>query len=147
VSASVRYAPGVSRYPLVILWISALVFLVTGALFTVMPQDMFAPIGLTVPDGSPLTELRAVYGGLEVAIGVFLALCARRGGVALELGLVLSFLLLGGLAAFRGFGMGVDGPQVDLMSGLLVLESAGAVFALSGLVVLGRGSGASSPTA
>lgn len=147
VSASVRYAPGVSRYPLVILWISALVFLVTGALFTVMPQDMFAPIGLTVPDGSPLTELRAVYGGLEVAIGVFLALCARRGGVALELGLVLSFLLLGGLAAFRGIGMGVDGPQVDLMSGLLVLESAGAVFALSGLVVLGRGSGASSPTA
>ena len=142
-----RYAPGVSRYPLVILWISALVFLVTGALFTVMPQDMFAPIGLTVPDGSPLTELRAVYGGLEVAIGVFLALCARRGGVALELGLVLSFLLLGGLAAFRGIGMGVDGPQVDLMSGLLVLESAGAVFALSGLVVLGRGSGASSPTA
>ena len=141
------YSPGVSRYPLVVLWISALVFLVTGALFTVMPQDMFAPIGLTVPDGSPLTELRAVYGGLEVAIGVFLALCARRGGVALELGLVLSFLLLGGLAAFRGIGMGVDGPQVDLMSGLLVLESAGAVFALSGLVVLGRGSGASGPTA
>ena len=141
------YSPGVSRYPLVVLWISALVFLVTGALFTVMPQDMFAPIGLTVTDGSPLTELRAVYGGLEVAIGVFLALCARRGGVALELGLVLSFLLLGGLAAFRGIGMGVDGPQVDLMSGLLVLESAGAVFALSGLVVLGRGSGASGPTA
>jgi hypothetical protein len=141
------YPPGVSRYPLVVLWISALVFLVTGALFTVMPQDMFAPIGLTVPDGSPLTELRAVYGGLEVAIGVFLALCARRAGVALELGLVLSFLLLGGLAAFRGIGMGVDGPQVGLMSGLLVLESAGAVFALSGLVVLGRGSGASGPTA
>ncbi|MBW2223167.1 MAG: DUF4345 family protein [Deltaproteobacteria bacterium] len=141
------YPPGVSRYPLVVLWISALLFLVTGALFTVMPQDMFAPIGLTVPDGSPLTELRAVYGGLEVAIGVFLALCARRGGVALELGLVLSFLLLGGLAAFRGIGMGVDGPQVGLMSGLLILESAGAVFALSGLVALGRGSGASGPIA
>ena len=128
-----------ARYPLGVLWLSAGVFLITGAIFTVMPQVMFARLGLFVPDGAPVTELRAVYGGLEIGIGLFLLLCARRRGVALELGLVLSFLLFSGLAAYRGIGMGIDEPQVDLMSVLLVLESAGAVIALSGLLVLSRG--------
>ncbi|MGB5415977.1 MAG: DUF4345 family protein, partial [Polyangiales bacterium] len=129
-----------SRYPSIVLWICALVFLGTAIVFTVMPQEMFAPLGLTVPVGAPLTELRAVYGGLEVAIGVFLLFCARRGGVALELGLLLSFLSFSGLAAYRGIGMGVDGPQVPMMSALLLAEAAGAMFALSGLLVRARGS-------
>ncbi|MGB5266092.1 MAG: DUF4345 family protein [Polyangiales bacterium] len=129
-----------SRYASVVLWICGLVFLGIGIVFTVMPQDMFAPLGLTVPDGAPLTELRAVYGGLEVAIAVFLLFCARRGGVALELGLLLSFLSFSGLAAYRGIGMGVDGPQVPMMSALLLAEAAGAMFALSGLLLRARGS-------
>lgn len=127
------------NFPVWTLWLCALVFLVTGLLFTVTPQSMFAAIGLDVPGGSPLTELRAVYGGLEVGAGIFLALCARRGGVAVELGLVLSFLMLGGLAMYRAIGMGIDAPQVPLMSLLLVLESAGAVLAVLALLVLGRG--------
>ncbi|MBT8453515.1 MAG: DUF4345 family protein [Deltaproteobacteria bacterium] len=129
-----------SRYPSVVLWICGLVFLGTGIVFTVMPSAMFATLGLTVPAGAPLTELRAVYGGLEVAIAVFLLFCARRGGLALELGLLLSFLSFSGLAAYRGIGMGVDGPQVPVMSAVLLAEAAGAVFALSGLVVRARGS-------
>jgi hypothetical protein len=128
------------RYPLVVLSVCGLVFLGIGIVFTVMPQDMFAPLGLAVPAGAPLTELRAVYGGLEVAIGVFLLFCARRGGVALELGLLLSFLSFSGLAAYRGIGMGVDGPQVPIMSALLLAEAAGAIFALSGLLLRARGS-------
>jgi hypothetical protein len=129
-----------NRYPSVVLWICALVFLGIGIVFTVVPQEMFAPLGLTVPGGSPLTELRAVYGGLELAIAVFLLFCARRGGVALELGLLLSFLSFSGLAAYRGIGMGIEGPQVAMMSALLLSEAAGAMFALSGLRVRARGS-------
>jgi hypothetical protein len=128
------------RYSVVVLWVCGLVFLGIGIVFTVMPQDMFAPLGLAVPAGAPLTELRAVYGGLEVAIAVFLLFCARRGGVALELGLLLSFLIFSGLAAYRGIGMGIDGPQVPMMSPLLLAEAAGAMFALSGLLVRARGS-------
>lgn len=122
------------RYPDVVLWICAIVFVATGVVFTVMTRQMFAPLGLEVPEGAPVTELRALYGGLELAIGVFLVLCARRGGDAIELGLVLSVLLFGGLAGFRGLGMGIDAPQVPMMSGLLVAEAAGMVFALSGWV-------------
>lgn len=129
-----------SRYPVVVLWTCALVFLGIGIVFTVVPQEMFAPVGLTVPGGAPRTELRAVYGGQELAIAVFLLFCARRGGVALELGLLLSFLSFSGLAAYRGIGMGIDGPQVPIMSKLLLLEAAGAMFALSGLLVRARGS-------
>ena len=126
------------KYPTVVLWVCAVVFLAIGVVFTVMPQEMFGPLGLQVPDGAPVTELRAVYGGLELAIGVFLVLCARRGGDALELGLALGFLLFSGLAAFRGIGMGIDVPQVPLMSVLLLSETAGALFALSGWVMLLR---------
>jgi len=137
----VIYAPAVSvNFPVGALWLSALVFLVTGLAFTVAPESMFAAVGLDVPSGAPLTELRAVYGGLEVGVGIFLALCARRGGVAVELGLVLSFLMLGSLATYRGIGMGIDSPQAPLMSVLLVLEAAGAVLAVAALLVLGRAS-------
>ena len=126
------------RYPAVVLWVCAVAFLAIGLVFTVMPQEMFRPLGLEVPGGAPLTELRAVYGGLELAVGVFLALCARRGEDAQELGLVLGFLLFSGLAAFRGIGMGIDAPQVPIMSALLLSETAGALFALSGWVILLR---------
>ncbi len=126
------------KFPVWTLWLCAGAFLITGLLFTVMPQSMFTAVALDVPDGSPLTELRAVYGGLEVGAGIFLALCARRGGEAIELGLLLAFLMLGGLAAYRAIGMGIDAPQVPLMSVLLVLESAGAVLAVFALLALGR---------
>lgn len=124
------------RYPSVVLWICAAVFLVTGLAFSLMPRDLFGDVGLEVPNGSALTELRAMYGGLELAVGLFLAVCARRGGEALELGLLLSFLTLLGLASFRGVGMVLETPQLAVMSTLLILESVGAVFALSGLLVL-----------
>ncbi len=127
------------KYPSAVLWLSAVVFVITGAVFTVMPQSMFADIGLIVPDGSPVTELRAVYGGLEVGLGLFLVVCAWRGGVATELGLLLSFLSFLGLAAYRVVGMFVEGPQVALMSTLLLMEASGVVFAVSGLLVLSRG--------
>ncbi len=132
-----------SKFPVAVLWICALIFLGIGLAFTVMPSELFVPIGLTVPDGAPLTELRAVYGGLELAIGVFLAVCARRGGVAVELGLLLSFLLFSSLAAYRGIGMGIDGPQAPIMGALLLSEALGASFSLAGLVVLGQRSGRS----
>lgn len=123
------------RYPEVVLWGCALVFVVTGIVFTLVPRAMFADVGLDVADGSPITELRAVYGGVHLAIGVFLVVCATRGAAARELGLLLSFLTFSALAGYRAIGMVVDGQQVALMSTLLVMESAGVVFALSGLLV------------
>ncbi len=127
------------RYPGFVLWGCALVFFVIALLFTMKPGAMFADIGLVVVDGSPLTELRAVYGGIHLAIALFLVLCARRGSPARELGLLLSFLVFAALAGYRATGMAVDGQQVTLMSVLLVMESAGVVFALSGLLVSLRG--------
>ena len=126
------------RYPGVVLWGCAIAFLVVSILSTVRPSAMFADVGLAVTDGSPLTELRAVYGGVHLAIGVFLGVCAFRGPAACELGLLLSFLAFAALAGYRAIGMAVDGPQLTLMSTLLVTESAGVVFALSGLLVSPR---------
>lgn len=123
------------RYPSFVLWGCAFVFFVIALLFTIKPGAMFADVGLVVVDGSPTTELRAVYGGVHLAIAVFLVVCARRGSPARELGLLLSFLVFSALAGYRAIGLAVDGQQVTLMSVLLVMESAGVVFALSGLLV------------
>ncbi|MDH3201460.1 MAG: DUF4345 family protein [Myxococcales bacterium] len=128
------------RYPGFVLWGCALVFVVISVVFTLVPSAMFADIGLVVAGGSPMTELRAVYGGVHLAIGVFLVVCASRGAAARELGLLLSFLAFSALAGYRAIGMAVDGQQVALMSTLLVMESAGVVFALSGLLVSPRSS-------
>lgn len=132
------------RYPDLVLWGCALVFFIIAVLFTVKPGAMFADVGLVVAGGSSMTELRAVYGGIHLAIAVFLAVCARRGSPARELGLLLSFLAFSALAGYRAIGMAVDGQQMTLMSVLLVMETAGVVFALSGLLVSSRGAHPSS---
>ena len=127
-----------SWYAPLVVWVCAAVFLGIGLVFTIAPSLPFVPLGLSVPNGAPTTELRSVYGGLELAVGLFLATCAWRRGPAVGYGLLLSLLLFGALAAFRAVGMAMEGPQPPIMAALLVAESAGALFAASGLLSLRR---------
>ena len=125
-------------YAPLVVWVCAAVFVVIGLVFTIAPSLPFVPLGLSVPSGAATTELRAVYGGMELAVGVFLAICAWRRGPAVGYGLLLSVLLFSALASFRALGMAIEGPQAPIMGALLAAESAGALFAASGLVSLRR---------
>jgi Domain of unknown function (DUF4345) len=78
--------------------INALLYLVFGAWCALAPEWTSAAVGLGLLGAQGFTEFIAVYGGLEVGVGVFFLICAfqskwaRAGvlfGVCFYLGIVL----------------------------------------------------------
>src|SRR5687767_5518021 len=86
------------RSPIALLWVLAVLFLFVGVAFIAAPgtfTEMAAGVAPERP--SALTDIRAVSGGVAVALGVFFALSAGRTDWAVP-GLVLGGLVGGCLA-------------------------------------------------
>lgn len=81
-----------------------------------------------------LTDLRATYGGFQVAIGLYLAWCSRH-ATRVRTGLILLCVLLPAIALSRVVGLVIDAEPTGLLVGVLTFEVA-----LSGLswVILRR---------
>ena len=82
----------------VFLVIAGLMWVVYGAYLLAMPQALAPLAGVTATSVTGTIELRAMYGGLEIAVGLF-ALIA-----AFVPGMLFSGLLMMGLAS-AGFGI------------------------------------------
>jgi hypothetical protein len=113
------------------LLVGGLGFLGFGLLMLIAPQAAMASLGLTVPDGVPTTEIRAFYGGLELALGGLLLTAMvqpdyRRGG------LWLGAVSYGTVAVTRCLGMLIDSSGGNFLLGALTLEIVLAIwFALA----------------
>jgi hypothetical protein len=118
------------RLARVVLWTSALAFVGPGLGFLLAPDRMAALLDLGLASATARSDVRAVMGGLEVALGVCLAACAL-GGHRLRQGLVLQLALFGGLVAGRLVGLGRDGGP-----GLVAWLLFGVEIALLALGVL-----------
>lgn len=99
-----------------------------GVSFFLWPEVMTSFVGIVLSEPSARTDIRAVYGGGEIGLGVFLFICARRADYE-SAGLLLGILGLGGLAFFRSVSLILDGPQPAITYGLLASEILG--FALN----------------
>ena len=97
----------------------ALVFLGLGVWFLLDP-GAGALVGLTPSEGTGRAELRAMYGGLDLGIGAFLAWGAIRASWARP-ALALGALALLGLACGRAVGIALDDPG-GVMIRLIVSE-------------------------
>ena len=64
--------------PKVALWIDAVVFLALGLWLVVDPVKGLHGVDVIVRSPAGVTELRAMYGGLELGLGVFGVLAALR---------------------------------------------------------------------
>ena len=89
----------------------------TGALFGLyglaclfVPAIVAQYSGIVLPDASARTEVVAMYGGLQMAMGVLFTYCAVR-PAHLRVGLVSMVVLVGGLAMARAFGILVHGAS------------------------------------
>jgi hypothetical protein len=107
-----------SRSAIVLLWVLAAAFLVVGIGFVAAPATFAEMAAGESPDrASAVTDMRAVSGGVAVALGVFFGLCATR-PTWVAPGLVMGALVLACLAASRLIGFvvdgGVTGTQVSL---------------------------------
>ncbi len=107
-----------------ILALNVLLFLGFGVAFLVWPARMTQTPGVVLPSPTALSDVRAIYGGMELGIAAFLVVCLRRG--AIPTGLLAATLVLAGTALGRAVGLIVDG-YTPITLRLLVAEGFGAV--------------------
>lgn len=116
------------RRPL--LWLLALGFAGFGAAYAVRPSDMAALTGIVLPDDSAAIDYAATYGGLQLGLAAFLAICASR-EQWVRSGLMAGGWTLAGIAGVRLAGIVLTGGDVIPMLYFgLAIELPGAVLVL-----------------
>lgn len=117
-----------SRTALFVRWvlgIAAAVFIGLGLTFIFAPNLMLPAMDIKAEPGKALADIRAVYGGLDLAFGVLLAICFFRKQFANGLGIgALAFTCL---FAGRLVGIIFDPANDILTYGLFASEVLGAV--------------------
>lgn len=102
--------------------INAILFVVFGACFLVIPSTMaFYLTGSSPTDASALVDMRATYAGFSLGIGIYQWCCARNTDL-LKGGLLATFILYGCIATSRLVGILVDAGSNDIMLYSFVFE-------------------------
>lgn len=91
---------------LVALWLGTLTFAFFG-LWLILKPSALRGVGVVAENADGRAELRAMYGGFEIGLAAFLALCLLRPDFT-EPGLWMQLLALGGLGIGRLVGIAVE---------------------------------------
>ncbi len=122
------------QFARIVLGLNGLIFVGYGALCLFVPTTLTAAAGLGMETTVATTEVRAMYGGLECALGVLFLLAAVRASL-LEPGLIAGVTVFTGLGVARALGIALDGGPgaYNVVAMIYELVSAGLM-----LVGLGR---------
>jgi hypothetical protein len=123
------------RFARLVLAASSLPFLAIGVGFLLAPGPMAANVDVTLASATAASDVRAVYGGLQIAIGALLAACAFS-AAHLRAGLILQIATFAGLASGRLVSLPLDGALSSLGAALLAAEIAGLALGVVALVYL-----------
>jgi hypothetical protein len=113
----------------VILWLSAVIFMVYGLACLVSPALPADYAGLAMTTGDAYAEMGAMYGGLQTGFGFFCLLGALRKDLHRP-ALTALFLMVGGLALARTYSTltGIE-PVGTYTYGAMAFEFTTAVLA------------------
>lgn len=107
---------------MIVVRLNALVFLLYGIGFLVLPETLSRFVADTAPQTvSGIVDMRATYGGMPVAVGVLLLVLAFR-PETVRTGLLGVLLLMLCMAGGRILGMLLDGAGNPVMWTYLALE-------------------------
>lgn len=113
----------------VILWVSAVTFIVYGLMCLVSPALPTNYAGLAMNSGDAFVEIGAMYGGLQTGFGIFCLLGALRRDLYRP-ALMSLVLLVGGLALARLYStLTSDIPVGSYTYGAMVYEFTTAILA------------------
>jgi hypothetical protein len=112
----------------VFLGLSVLVWLPYGLYCLVQPGSLAEAAGVTAVSATASTELRAMYGGLQSAIGALALAALLRPGLG-RAALVCLFCLCAGLGSGRLVGVALDGGVSSYTALALVFEFGSAAVA------------------
>ena len=115
----------------IVISIAGLGFVGFGIIFLCWPEVMLPGIGIVTPDLQSQIEIRAMYGGLELGLGILILSCfaAERQ----RFGLQLSLASYGGLGLARAASMLVMGVASPFLWVALIWEGVIAALALLAL--------------
>ena len=116
--------------------INALIFIVYGAAFLVVPEQLVALADIAARSPSALADIRAVYGGLSLAAGALFVLGLRRDSWFTP-SLFLVAATSGGLALGRTISIVVSGMPSAFVLVNFALELVSFVWALAAYRGLG----------
>lgn len=102
----------------VLLSVTGLVFFVHGLVCFVHPATIGIESGLAMPTPSSVIEVRAEYGGLPIALGLFFIAAALQ-KVAPRTGLLVMVVSLGGYATARVLAVSLAG-SIDTYNGAAI---------------------------
>ncbi|MGH9201069.1 MAG: DUF4345 domain-containing protein [Vicinamibacterales bacterium] len=105
-----------------------------GAAFLAYPGDMASVVSIALVNASARTDVRAVYGGMELGIGVFFLTCAMRRDFV-RVGLFAAACVLVAMATSRFVGLLLDGFWQPLQLFVMLLEAGGGFVATWGALV------------
>lgn len=111
------------RFARGVLLATALAFAGPGAAFLLAPGRFAALVDLSLLSATASSDVRAVFGGLELGLAAWLASVALRGR-ALGAALVVQRCVVGGMLAGRVASFAADGSPGPLAWLLLGIEAA-----------------------
>ena len=91
-----------------------------GVLYLFWPLPMTEPMGFGPLAPSATTDVRATYGGFQIATGLFMFWCLRSDRI--QVGILLALLTAGAIAASRAIGLIIDGAFTDALKGAMTFE-------------------------
>lgn len=100
-----------TRGPRIFLVIGGVIMLAVGLYFGANPTALSNGMGIELPKPSARSDARAVYGGFQCAIGLFM-LWSLRSDATLRSGLVLGAMISLGAVVGRLVGFAIDGPDI-----------------------------------
>lgn len=118
------------KYAKFFIAISGMIFACYGGYLIVYPELLISIANFSIPEDTALTELRAMYGGLQLGLGLFMLCCCRRDQLV-EPGLLFMSLAFFCLAATRTLGLLIDPADNGYNLGATIYESFTAAISIA----------------
>lgn len=123
----------------IICYLFGTLLMITGVYLIGWTEHYLQMIGATAPEGHALSDMRAVFGGLELALGFVILRLARKDH-DLPAAALLVFWSFGGLLLGRIYEIIVNGfPEESLFLTVVMIELFGMVGGIQAQRDLARG--------
>ncbi len=105
----------------IVLIVMGILWVLFGGVGLISPAAVVGGLGIELPTADAMTDIRAIYGGLQIGIGLYFFYCSRS-AERVRPGLVALALIAGGFGIARSFGILVDGARGGLIFFALTTE-------------------------
>jgi len=128
----------------IVIFLGAVAFAAFGLKWLVNPAAMAGPLGIVLTNGDATSDARAVYGGMELGLGVFLAYSGASKERRTQ-GLAAAAIVLCGLGCSRLIGILLGGGVSSGTYALLGTDLGGTALCATAFFV-SRAAGLRSPS-